>query len=100
MTLHRPMGFYTRPHSVDSTAATIVIGSSFVATLLLAMLLPNPRELSNNKSLALVTSPAVLPLDARQCHFDVAGQGLPDDFSIEGAQVMSDAAQEVPVRSH
>ena len=97
MTLHRPMGFYTRPHSVDSTAATIVVGSSFVATLLLAMLLPNPRELSNNKSLALVTSPAVLPLDAGQRHLDVAGQRLPDHLGIEGAQIMSNPAQQVSI---
>ncbi len=97
MTVYRSVGFHSRPRSVDWAAASIVVGSIFAAMALLASIQPSPTELSNSKPLALVPGTALLPLDARQGHLDVAGQGLPDHLGIEGAQVVPNAAQEFTI---
>ncbi len=105
MTLRRNVGFHSRPRSVDRAAPSIVVGSIFAAIALLAAVQPGPTKPSNSKPLVLVPSTlvpgtAVLPLDAGQRHLDVAGQRLPDHLSIEGAQVMPDAAQQFTIGSH
>ena len=97
MTVHRNVGFHTRSRSVDWAAAIIVVGSIFAAIMLLAAVHPAPPKLSDSKPLALVPSTALLPLDARQRHLDVAGQRLPDHLGIEGAEVVADAAQQVSI---
>ena len=97
MTVRRNIGFHSRPQSVDLAAATIVVGSIFAAIVILAVISPASPKLSDSKPLALVPATAVLPLDAGQRHLDVAGQRLPDDFSIDGAQVGSNAAQQFTV---
>ncbi len=100
MTLRRNVGFHSRPRSVDWAAPSIVVGSIFAAIVLLAAVQSGSTQLSNSKPVALVPGAAVLPLDAGQRHLDVAGQRLPDHLSIEGAQVMPDAAQQFTIGSH
>ena len=97
MTVHRNVGFRTRPRSVDRTAPSIVVGSIFAAIVLLTAVQPSPKKLLISKPPVLVPGTAVLPLDARQRHLDVAGQRLPDHLGIEGAEVVADAAQQVTV---
>ncbi len=97
MTLRRNVGFHSWPRSVDWAAPSIVVGSIFAAIVLLAAVRSSPTERSDGKPRALALGTAVLPLDAGQRHLDVAGQRLPDHLSIEGAQVMPDAAQQFTI---
>ncbi len=97
MTVYRNVGFRTRPRSVDRAAPSIVVGSIFAAIVLLAAMQPGPTKPLISKPLVLVPGTAVLPLDAGQRHLDVAGQRLPDHLGIEGAQIMSNPAQQVSI---
>jgi hypothetical protein len=60
----------------------------------------NPPQGSDGKPLVWVLGTALLSLNARQRHFDIAGQGLLDHLGIEGAQVGSNPAQQFPIGFH